>query len=342
MRSALSAAPIALLSVVLLVAGCTATAPTPGPDDSPEPAPAALTLEPGSCLADYNGVDSDRSSLVACTAEHTFDVFEIATWPEMDAQLAATDAGDLYDEIMDEESTPRADEYWLWADDHCYSAFMAYIGLSSAVIDGLSAADLLASPAGRWELDYSLASREDFVSGDTSTVCSLVWFDEVGEQITIAHAEGVTVGDMLTDFTPELGACFTRDPDAAEEFKYVDVNCTSAHNGQYLLYVDGLAALGAEYMATVDPATTVFADYGPLDAFCTTAINEVYPGLLDDDTWKVWSDQVNRWLGWENYEGTIDPALAYPVYCAVLTAADGATVVGDAIGGDIIVSLEIG
>ena len=76
----------------------------------------------------------------------------------------------------------------------------------------------------------------------------------------------------------------------------------------------GLAALGADYMATVDPQSTVFADYGPLDAFCTELIDTALPGLLDSDDWGVWSDQVNRIAGWEEYDGTIDPSLTYPVY----------------------------
>jgi hypothetical protein len=342
MRSALAATPIALLTAALLLSGCTATAPTPGPDNDPVPTPEALALEPGACLADYNGVDSDRTSLVACTAEHAFDVFEIATWPEMDAELAATDAGDLYDEIMAEEATPRSNEYWAWADEHCYGEFLSYIGLSSAVIEGKTAEELAITPGGRWNLDYSLASRDAFVEGDTSTVCSLTWFDETGADITVAHADGVTAADLLGTFTPELQTCYTRNPEVTDNLRYVDKDCTTPHNGQYLLYLDGLAALGAEYMATMDPTTTLFADYGPLDGYCATAIEEVFPGLLDDDTWQPWADQVAGWLGWENYDGTIDPTLLYPVYCGVLTTTDGTTVVGDAISGDIIVSLEIG
>ncbi len=295
-------------------------------------------LAPGTCLADYNGSDSNRESIVDCSIDHTFDVYATATWPGMDAAIAAADPAVVFDAIHAEEASDTSDAYWTWAYEECSARFLDYIGLADVTIGGQSSQDLRLLPAGRWDYDYSLTTRDEFVSGDHSTLCSITWFDQTGTTITVAHDAGETLSTLLSNFTPELQGCFTRDTQA--DVKYSDTNCTEPHNGQYLMYFDMVPALGADFVRSMDPETTIFPDYEPLDAFCTSVIDTVYPGVLDSPSWIVWSDQTGRNQGWKDFDGTIDPDQLYPGYCAIL--AKTATLRGDVISGNVTVSLQIG
>ena len=321
----------AAAAAVLVLTGCSGAAPSP-------------QIPVGTCLEEYNGADSDRDTIVECTEPHQFDVIGSETWPEMAERIAATDAATVFDaitgETSDDAAVEIADAYWAWAATRYAPLTIEATGLTSVTVGGVTAVDMELVPGARWGWDASLATRDAFIAGDHATLYSMTWFNAAGDQIAASHPADVTIADIMSGtFTPELQGCFTRDPDAEE--KYVNTECAVSHNGQYLFYADGLAALGADYMATVDPQSTVFADYGPLDAFCTELIDTALPGLLDSDDWGVWSDQVNRIAGWEEYDGTIDPSLTYPVYCAILTTG-GKTIAGDVLAGDVKVSLSIG
>ncbi len=292
----------------------------------------------GTCLADYNGPDADRTSIVDCSQEHTFDVYASATWPGMDAAIADSDAEAVFDALTSDAASVVSDVYWAWAHAECSDRFIEHVGLDSVTIEGKSAQELGLLPGGRWDLDYSLDAREAFVGGDHSTICSLVWYDEAGDPATVKHEPGVSAATMLSNFTTELQGCFTRDPDA--DPRYSNTNCAEPHNGQYLMYLDALAALGADFVSSMDPETTIFADYEPLDSYCTTVIETVYPGVLDSPSWTVWSDQTGRFAGWQDYNGTVDADQIYPVYCAIL--APVGELRGDVISGNATVSLEIG
>ncbi len=300
--------------------------------------PPQAGLAPGTCLAGSNGSDSDRESIVDCATEHTFDVYATATWPGMDAAIAASDPGAVFDAIQADEASDTSDAYWTWAYEECSALFLDHIGLAEVSVDGKSAQELGLLPAGRWEYDYSLTTREEFVSGDHSTLCSMTWFDQTGTTIMVTHEAGVALSTMLSNFTTELQGCFTRDPQA--DPKYSDTNCTEPHNGQYLMYFDTLTALGADFVTSMDPETTIFPDYEPLDSFCTSVIDTVYPGVLDSPSWIVWSDQTGRNQGWKDFDGTIDPDQLYPGYCAIL--AQTATLQGDVISGNVTVSQQVG
>lgn len=317
--------------LVLLLSACTG-------------APAVPTIPVGTCIGEYIGADSDRETVVECTEPHQFDVIGTESWPEMAERIASNDAATVYDAIVgettDDAAVEIADAYWAWVNTRYYPLTTEATGLSSVSIGGVTATDMSLVPAGWWGWDASLATRDAFIAGDHTTLFSMTWFSAADEQIAPSYDAGVTVADMIAGtFPAELQGCFTRNPDA--EPKYVNSECTVSHNGQYLFYADGLAALGADYMATVDPESTVFSDYSPLDAFCSELIDTALPDLLDSDDWAVWSDQVNRLAGWEEYDGTIDPSLQYPVYCAILTTG-GKTIAGDVISGDVTVSLSIG
>lgn len=299
----------------------------------------APTIAVGTCLGDVDPV-----SFVECTEPHRADVIGSETWPDMAARIAASDAATVYDsivgEITDDAAVETADAYWTWANSRFYPLTTEATGLGSVTVGGVSAADMSLIPGGWWSWDASLAARDAFIAGDHSTLFSMTWLTAGDEQASPSYAAGVTIADIIAGVFPaELQGCFTRDPNS--EPKYVDSECAAPHNGQYLFYADGLAALGADYMATVDPESTVFSDYGPLDAFCSEVIGSALPDLLDSDDWGVWSDQVNRVDGWAEYDGTIDPSLRYPVYCAIL-ATSGTSLTGDVISGDVVVSSSNG
>ncbi|MDP3207783.1 MAG: hypothetical protein Q8M65_01415, partial [Rhodoglobus sp.] len=173
---------------------------------------------------------------------------------------------------------------------------------------------------------------------DRSTLCALNWYDPEGERQLVSYEDGVTPATMLTDFAPELQGCFVRDVEA--EIRYVNADCTTLHNGQYLMYFDLQAALGADFVGTMDPETTLFADYEPLDDYCATIIDTVYPGVLDSESWIPWSDQTGRHQGWVDFDGTVDPDKVYPAYCGIF--APTLTIKGDVISGDATASLILG
>jgi len=322
-------------AIVLALAGCSAPAPT---TDLSE---VAAQFPVGTCIGEYIGIDSDRTTVVDCTEDHQFDVFGVDVWPEMAAEIAASDAGAVYDAITGEEASDMGNAYWDWAYARALPLYLEAIGVSDVTIDGKSTEELEFSPGALSGWDYSLPQRDEFVGGNHTTLFSATWLSPEGEVIKVSHPEGVTIADTINGGLPaDRQGCFTRDPNA--QTKYTNTACTDNHNGQYLAYVNGRVALGAEYMATVDPETTVFADYGPLDEYCTNLIDTIYPGLLDSANWGVWSDQYGSNLGWRNYDGTIDPEQSYPVYCAVLTNESTTTLNGDVISGDVSVSMSIG
>lgn len=298
--------------VVLALAACT----------GPSPAPAAGTA-PGTCLSAYNGTDADRTSAVACTEEHLFDVFGTAVWPGMADALAAGDAGDLHDQLVDAGSTPLSEAYWDWALPNCTSMMREAIGLTGE-IDGVSLDDLDAVPPGPWLRDASLPAREAFIAGDHTTLCSVTWTDQDDRDRAVAYPEGVTVLDMLgSGFPSDQRSCFTR-----VDNDYTPTACDEPHSGQYLLVFDGLPSLGAEWLATKEVGVG-FPDYSALDDYCTVALDRILPGILDPADRIVWSDDWGT-AGWEDYDGSIDPTREYPMYCAIL-APDSGTLTGDAI-----------
>lgn len=327
--------PLIVGAAVALLALTACTGPgAPGSDD------ASATFAVGTCLADFVGIDSDRTTVVDCTEDHYFDVVGVETWPEMDAEIAASDAETVYDAITGDEASELGDAYWDWAYDTAIVFYLEAIGLAGVTIDGATAEELSLSPGARFGLDYSLATRDAFVAGDHTTLFSSTWWSPEDTQIQVALPEGVTVADTVSGALPaDLQGCFTRDPNATGE-KYTNVACTESHNGQYLAYVNGRVGLGAEFMATVDPSNTIFPDYGPVDDYCTILLDTIYPGLLDSASWGVWSDQAPGG-DWEGYDGTIDPEGYYPIYCAIL-GTSGTTFTGDVISGDVNVSMTIG
>ncbi|MEQ1736320.1 MAG: hypothetical protein ABL886_07955, partial [Rhodoglobus sp.] len=293
----------------------------------------------GTCLADYSGDDSDRTSVVDCTQPHSFAVLGEIMWPDMQKEIAAADAQSVFDAIQNDSLGPLGRVYWAWVYEECRVLMRTAIGLEGVTISGVSAADLELIPGGNWSLDMSLASADAFASGELSTLCAVRWTDLVGENAMPAMPAGVTVVDMLTKAAPEVRACFTRDPDA--DPSYVNVECSKSHNGQYLIFLNALPALGADFVATADPETTIFAEYAPLDDFCTEALDTLFPGVLSSDDWGVWSDQQSGVGSWEGYDGTVLNDGYYPVYCGIL-AHDGRTFTGDVISGDVNVSISIG
>lgn len=312
-----AAIPLLILAIGLGAAGCTSA----GPGDP--------TLAAGACLAEYNGPDSDRTSLVDCTEEHSFDVLGLVTWPDMASAIESASAEEVFDDITGEAPSVTGDRYWGWAIDECVGVMREVIGLD-VTVEGKSADELDLIPADRWDMDVSLAAREDFIAGDHTSLCSVTWRDAENQETAIALPTGVTVRDLLSpSFPPELRNCHDRDPDANPS--YTPADCLEAHHGQYLVIFDGAVALGADWVESKDPDGG-FDDYAPLDEYCTVLLEAVYPGVLDSPDWIVWSDDWGT-LGWESYDGTADPDKQYPVYCGIL-GVDDTEISGDVLSGE--------
>lgn len=324
-------APLALLALLSLAA---CSGPSPAPDAAPTPDASAVadpSVTPGACLESYLARDADRSTLVECTEEHIFDVFGTAEWPGMADALAEVDPDELLEQIADPYSTPLSTAYWDWAHPTCNSVMRKAIGLTGT-IDGLSMDDLNMVPGGMWGRDASLPAPDAFAAGDHSTLCSVTWSDVSFDARTVAYPAGMTGLDLLAPtFPADQRMCFTEDQETAG---HLTTPCDEPHSGQYLLIFNGLPALGADYLATMDLSVGL-ADYAVLDEYCTVALDTVFPGVLDSPDWIVWSDGYGT-EGWEVYDGTIDPDLTYPMYCGVLAADEdnGARITGDVLSGN--------
>ena len=304
-----------LVAAVGIVAGCSAVEPS---------------IPVGTCLEATVGEDADFTSIVGCDEPHRYGVVGTATWPDMDEAIDLDGAEFVWDEI----SALRLTAYWDWADEACQQSFRESQGLDSLMIDGNSGDDLTLNMTGRFYIDMSLPARDAFVEGDTATLCSIGWLDPEGERTSLAFAPDTDIRDFVSG---EIGAieaysCFDR----LGQGDQPDAECSEPHNGEYLLLFDGGVGLSADFIESFDPVTTTAPDYSELDEFCETLIGEVYPGVLDDGTWKVWGDHLLSFGGgWDGFDGTFDPDERYMFYCGVLRSADD-SVTGSVVLGDIV------
>jgi hypothetical protein len=275
-------------AVFLLLSACSAL---PLTVDEPTPTPAttvAAELQPGDCLQSFDGTDSDRTSVIACTEPHAFDVVGFALWPGMDPAIAAADARDVFDALT-EEPSDLGSEYFAWATATCARLLREATGVDSLAIGDVTGNDVQLLPGGSFNLDLSLANHGKFVlEKDHRTLCSVAWLDAEGQPAEVAWPAGVDIRSILTASMPtEAHYCYVIGKDQTTQNQ---IDCDEPHVGERTAQIALGAALGPGLVSSVTSTGGSDTDWAAIDAFCATVNNAVVPGGVDPTTWTSWSN----------------------------------------------------
>ncbi|QEO09819.1 hypothetical protein [Protaetiibacter larvae] len=321
---------VLLIAIVVTVAltGCT-TVYIPLPPRqvvTPEPVEAApeSRATPGiaDCLDEMNGLDSDWTSLVPCTAPHLYDVVGIGEWPGMAEAIAQSDPGTVFSTIVAADSGELVDRYFSWADDFCSTALREAVGWSGPEI-GNSFNALWVMPVGPWAVDRSLASRAAFVAGEHRTLCSLGWLESTREPAEL------TVRDVFSpDYPVEMRDCWIYGDDDTIEFSW----CDEPHTDQTILSFDARAAFGIDFVKPMDQLSD--ADWQTASGVCDGLVSEVALGF-DRSTMYAWAsifDDSPEWEALDRYP-PIDGA-RYFMSCLV-SRNDNGLMRGDVMTGAV-------
>ncbi len=261
---------------VLAVIGCLVLSGCAYPPFPCRPRPlrdqaASDALAVGVCLADANGYDSDRRSVVECTEPHLYDVVGSAEWPGMDDAIAESGgARETFDLIVDHRPGPVVAAYDEWADEFCSTALRDVVGWSTGMTDRL-----WVMPSVAYQVDRSLASRSDFVAGDHLTLCSAAWWEP------LAYDSEITVESMLeAEFPLETRDCWV-------EFERVlRVRLLARRTSISGLGFDGLAAFGIDFIRNPDEMAE--EDWGRVSDKCWELATFLLPAF-DGETMYTWA-----------------------------------------------------
>jgi hypothetical protein len=313
---------IAILACALSLTACfppglRGAEQSPAPLDLP-PIEFTGELEPGACLQLEFQLRPDRDSVVPCTESHRYDVVVVREWPELGTALEQYGADPLWYSLA---TTTPTDEvglsYRAWAERSCSEAFLDLIGWRRVMVDGVASEFLSLRPGGPFDLDVSLASREEFVGGDRSTICSVAW------DTPIAFPEGVSIERLTTSGMPdEARECYTF-PDDSEWANFAD--CVDPHDSQTILWFDVRAALGDELISPIEQYSD--DDYATLGRYCEKLIDAAFHG--GDPAFYGWGEPDYRW-GWVlDDDGGALEGERYLAACSVVRS-DGRQFSGDA------------
>ena len=308
--------PIALLAgvVLTLVSGCSLL---------PQPTPDVPTPEAGTCLASRADGLIDRASVVPCTEPHLFDVTGVVTWDGMDAAIADSDAEKVFNAI----TNGRVADFDSAMFDACDELNRQVLGIAGVSANGVDAASMDLGAMGPLT-DFSLADQAAFVAGDHTTVCAVRWTDFDDVERTVAYPDGVGFADYASAaFPTDLHVCAIS-ADTTNTF----LNCADAHESQQLLSFRGIDVVGADWIATVNPADLSVPDYTVPDAVCVDLVTQAFPELPDGG-WQVWANIFTGSSGWDGFDGTVDPDAGYYFSCDLNAAEDGTAILGDAFSG---------
>ncbi len=304
----------ALIASVALLSGCSFL---------PQPAPTSVTPEAGTCLADRSGSLIDRASAVPCTEPHLFDVTGIVTWDGMDAAIAASDAESVFNAI----TKGRNGDFDSAMFDACDELNRQVLGIDGVSSNGVDAASMDLTAMGPLT-DFSIADRDSFVAGDHTTVCVVRWTDFADVERTVAYPDGIGFADYANAaFPTDLHVCAIS-ADSTNTF----LDCTEPHESQQVLSFKGIDLVGADWIATVNPADLSVPDYTVPDAVCADLVAQAFPDLPDGG-WQVWANIFTGSSGWRDFDGTVDPAAGYYFSCDLNAPEDGTAIVGDAFSG---------
>jgi hypothetical protein len=278
-----------LSATLLLLLGACAALPPTIVETSPTPTPAGVAeRQPGDCLADYDGTDSDRTSTIACTEPHSFDVVGFALWPGMDPAIAAADAKEVFDALTAEPSD-LGSQYFAWATLTCAQLVREATGIDSLAIGDVTGNDVQLLPGGSFTLDLSLANHGKFVlEKDHRTLCSVAWLDAEGQPAQVAWPTGVDIRSILTASMPtEAHYCYVIGEDQTTQNQ---IGCDEPHVGERTAQLALGAALGQGLVSSIASTGGTDTDWATIDALCATVNNAVVPGGVDPTVWSSWSN----------------------------------------------------
>jgi hypothetical protein len=316
--------PLAALSAVTLVlalSGCTLVSSwisTLRPDSTP------LPLDETSCLTGMNAADSDRNTVVVCTEPHLFEVTGLSTWPGMSDMVddADGDLGAVWDALHLVNGTEENADYGMWASRTCNEAAQRRVGIDDVEVEGHTAADLWLRVGGTYNVDLSLGSREQFLAGDASTVCSLAWYDDSGRPRLLTGPEFSRL--LHPGFPADRRECWSGD--------YSGIACDEPHAAQVLLAFDGLEAFGPEVIERAATGQPTEDDWATEDAFCEALLVQTLPSTANLGDVGYLAD-IQPGYGWDGFDGTVDPDAPYFYACVAAGLAADDMLTGDVFEG---------
>lgn len=314
----------ALIGIVLATAGLSLAGCAPEPIDPVE-------LEALSCVdASWNGGPA-RDAVVACTSPHLFDVVaSLGEW-EFDPAAYGADgltAGELYERLVRADERDRlVGDYTAWAQPACESALRSLLGLDAISAGEATADDLAPRIAGQYTVITSLSTRSAYTQGDRTTLCSVGWLGESGGLASHTEQPGADLRALAGPGLP----LSERECILFEAGTTVPIDCSQPHAGQVIVDVDALAAVGGDWVASVDPATGLPDSFVPADGACEEVLRSLLPeGAFGDG--RVARAAIRPTDAWVGFDGTVIPDARYPISCAVAVLGRAPLMEGDVWG----------
>jgi hypothetical protein len=314
----------ALIGLVLVAAGLSLAGCTPEPIEPVE-------LDALSCVdASWNGGPA-RDAVVACTSPHLFDVVtSLGAWhvDPADDRDDGLPVGDLYERLVRaDDGDELVTDYTAWAQPACENALRTLLGLDAISVGDATAEQLAPRVDGRYTVITSLSTRSAYARGDRTTLCSVGWLGENGGLVSRSHQPGADLralagpGLSLSERECILFAGGTTRP----------VDCTQPHSGQVIVDVDALAALGRDWVASVDPSTGLPISFLAADDAGEAVLTGLVPqaSFGDGRGARAAIRPTDAWVG---FDGTVIPGARYPLSCAVAVVGQASLMEGDVWG----------
>ena len=226
------------------------------------------TIKPGTCLA-KDTIDKGRSvpdltSVVPCTSQHRYEVYDLIELPEREALTGL-------------------------AQDRCTTSLLRVTGYDAMKVNGKTAADVGLVPAlrGIEAPKFAIMPRTQLMAGRRQVVCT------ARTTVPVQSASG---GGLLlavaktTAFPVALRACRAYN---ASRSAVADASCSGRHASEMLFTFEADKALGRKFVADIvrDPTA---ARFNQLDRICTKALPQLL-GKGFDKRLRGFGSVARRW-----------------------------------------------
>lgn len=315
------------VAAMMVLSGCSLLTPLPG---FPQSGPGAAELEVGSCLDGMSGADSDRRSVVDCDQPHLFEVTAVTEWPGMADAIeeagGAAEAWDALHVIVGSTGEPEDPEYTEWASKTCESAAQRALRIDDVEVDGKTAGDIWLRIGAGYGVDLSLDTRDGFIAGDHTTVCSVAWYDARNQPRKVTFEKGTSFADAAgPNFPLKHRECWDTD--------YYVTPCTLPHGAQVLLGFEGVAAFGADFVETVGNGEATEKEWNLADDLCEELLFQALPGSADFGPDLGYLTEVGIGPSWDEFDGAVVPGEPYPFVCLALGPDEDSEFEGDIFDG---------